>query len=298
MTAGPPLRAEGGALPLTALLITWNEEANLARTLEALTWLPRILVIDSGSTDRTLAILAALPQVEVIQRPFDSFAEQCNFGLQQIRTPWVLSLDADYVVPPELERAMPELLSRAERTNLAGYSLPFAYCIDGQPLRGTLLPPRTCLYRVARGRYRNEGHGHRLQLQGEVARLPWSIRHDDRKPLQRWLQSQQRYLAQEAASLLATPSSALSRIDRLRKHTPLAPLAALLFCLLVRGNALDGRAGFTYALQRAYAELLLLLFLRDQRQPAERTDPAEQANYAPCGSSLVPPLPSDRCLRS
>lgn len=272
MMPGLPPSPEGSTLPLTALLITWNEEANLERTLAALSWLPRILVIDSGSTDRTLEILAAHPQAEVCQRPFDSFAEQCNFGLQQIRTPWVLSLDADYVVPRELHRAMPELLTRAERADLAGYSLPFAYCIDGQPLRGTLLPPRTCLYRVERGRYRNEGHGHRLQLEGQVARLPWAIRHDDRKPLPRWLQSQQRYLAQEAASLLATPSSALSTIDRLRKHTPLAPLAALLFCLVVRGNALDGRAGFTYALQRTYAELLLLLFLREQRQPAQRTD--------------------------
>lgn len=265
MTAGTPRPAEPGSLPLTALLITWNEEANLDRTLAALHWLPRIVVIDSGSTDRTLAILAAQPQVEVCHRPFDSFAEQCNFGLQQIHTAWVLSLDADYVVPRQLETAMPELLARAEQEDLAGYSLPFAYCIDGQPLRGTLLPPRTCLYRVDRGRYRNEGHGHRLQLEGRVARLPWSIRHDDRKPLRRWLHSQQRYLAQEAASLLATPSQALSPIDRLRKHTPLAPVAALLFCLLVRGNLLDGRAGFTYTLQRTYAELLLLLFLREQR---------------------------------
>lgn len=254
-------------LPLTALLITFNEEANLARSLDALRWVPRILVIDSGSTDRTLAILAAHPRVEVRHRPFDSFAEQCNYGLQQIRSPWVLSLDADYVVPAELGRAMAELLARAERNALAGYSLPFTYCIDGQPLRGTLLPPRTCLYRVACGRYRNEGHGHRLQLEGRQARLRWAIRHDDRKPLARWLQSQQRYLAQEAANLLATPSGALSPIDKLRKHTPLAPIAALLFCLLVRGNALDGRAGFTYALQRSYAELLLLLYLRDQRRP-------------------------------
>ncbi len=286
------------APPLTALLITWNESANLARTLAALHWVPRILVIDSGSSDDTLSILAAHPRVEVLYRAFDSFADQCNFGLEQIRSTWVLSLDADYVVPAQLAEALPALLERAEQEGLAGFSLPFAYCIHGQPLRGTLLPPRVCLYRTSRGRYRNEGHGHRLQLQGRVARLPWPIRHDDRKPLERWLASQQRYLAQEAASLLATPSSQLSWIDRLRKHTPLAPWAALAFCLLVRGGLLDGRSGFTYALQRTYAELLLLLFLGELRHRARQTDPAEEGTYAPPGLPHAPPLPSDRCLRS
>jgi glycosyltransferase involved in cell wall biosynthesis len=277
-----PVESPPGAplarLPLTALLITWNETANIARTLAALAWVPEILVIDSGSTDGTLAILASHPQVRVVHRRFDSFADQCNFGLDQIGTEWVLSLDADYGVPAELARALPALLARGDQEDLAGYRLPFRYCIDGAPLRGTLLPPRTCLYRTRRGRYRNEGHSHRVQLQGRVASLPWAILHDDRKPLERWLDSQRRYLAQEAANLLATPSDQLSRIDRLRKHTPLAPWAALVFCLLIRGGLLDGRPGLTYALQRTYAELLLLLFLREQgsrppSRPHELSEP-------------------------
>jgi len=260
-------------LPLTALLITWNEAANLERTLAGLHWVPRILVIDSGSTDATLALLACHQQVEVLHRRFDSFAAQCNYGLEQVQSPWVLSLDADYVVPEELPWALPSLLDRAERERIDGFSLPFTYCIDGHPLRGTLLPPRTCLYRTRCGRYRNEGHGHRLELPGRVERLPWSIRHDDRKPLERWLASQQRYLAEEAANLLATPSARLSAVDRLRKHTPLAPAAALFFCLVVRGGLLDGRAGLTYALQRTYAELLLLLHLREQGSHPPPGDP-------------------------
>jgi glycosyltransferase involved in cell wall biosynthesis len=252
-------------LPVTALLLTWNETANINRTLARLDWVPEIVVIDSGSTDGTLAILAEHPGVRILHRGFDSFASQCNFGLGQIRSEWVLSLDADYGIPEALAEAMPSLLRRADREDLAGYSLPFRYCIDGQPLRGSLLPPRTCLYRTQLGRYRDEGHGHRVVIEGAVAALNMPILHDDRKPLERWLGSQQKYLRIEAANLLGTPSRRLSWVDRLRKHTPLSPLAALTFCLLIRGGLFDGRAGLIYALQRTYAELLLMLMLHEER---------------------------------
>lgn len=75
---------------LTPLLLTYNEEPNIDRTLGGLGWARRIVVIDSGSSDRTLELLAAYSQVEVLTRSFDSFANQCNFGLQHIDTPWML----------------------------------------------------------------------------------------------------------------------------------------------------------------------------------------------------------------
>lgn len=251
---------------VTALVITFNERANIARTLDRLSWIDHVLAIDSGSSDGTLEILASHANVQVLHRPFDTFADQCNYGLAQIRSPWVLSLDADYGVPAALASELPQLLKRADAEGLDGYSFRFRYCIDGQPLRGSLLPPRTCLYRRQGARYDNEGHGHRVRLPGRVAPSGLAILHDDRKPIERWLASQQRYLSIEAANLLATPPSALSRADRLRRNTPLAPLAALIVCLVLRGGLLDGRAGLTYALQRTYAELLLLLLLREARQ--------------------------------
>ena len=65
---------------LTALIITFNEEPNIGRVLERLGWVPRVVVLDSGSTDATLAICATFANVEVFTRPFDSFAGQCNHG--------------------------------------------------------------------------------------------------------------------------------------------------------------------------------------------------------------------------
>ena len=180
---------------ITPLLITHDEIANIKRTLGKLSWARRILVIDSGSTDGTLDVLDADPRVEVIHRPFDSFAEQCNFGLTKIRTPWVLSMDADYRLS---DRLIDELQTLQPSESQAGYSASFIYCIHGHDLRGSLYPPRTVLYRVAGAHYENVGHGHRVSVTGTVSPLRGRIHHDDRKPLSRWLDAQRRYAGREA----------------------------------------------------------------------------------------------------
>ncbi|MFY8148225.1 MAG: glycosyltransferase family 2 protein [Prochlorococcaceae cyanobacterium] len=252
---------------VTPLILTYNEEANIERTLAGLAWAERIVVIDSGSTDRTLELLAADPRVQAIHRPFDSHGQQWNFGLANVSSTWVLSLDADYVVN---ERLVMEIRrSLAVSTELAGYRIPFRYCVFGRPLRGTVLPPRIALFRRDAGHYIDDGHTQDLVLQGSCGTLSAPILHDDRKPLSRWLWAQERYLRLEVAKLRATPKHRLSRADRLRRGKILAPLAVLVICLVVKGGLLDGWRGWFYALQRAYVELLLCLMLIEADLRAE-----------------------------
>src|ERR1043166_23200 len=138
---------------ITPLVITYNEAPNIARTLNKLSWAKRIVVIDSGSTDATLDLLRGYPRVVVIHHPFSDFATQCNFGLTQIDTPWVLSLDADY----ELSNGLVDEIGAFTDTDSVGaYRVPFVYRIYGRPLRGTLYPPRVVLCRAAMARYVNE----------------------------------------------------------------------------------------------------------------------------------------------
>src|SRR6185503_4482951 len=87
---------------ITPMVLTFNEVPNIQRTIERLAWAKRILVVDSFSNDGTCELVRTFPQVDLVQRKFDSFADQCNFGLQQISSPWVLSLDADYVLSDQL----------------------------------------------------------------------------------------------------------------------------------------------------------------------------------------------------
>jgi glycosyltransferase involved in cell wall biosynthesis len=243
---------------ITPLILTYNEAPNIGRVLDSLPWAKRIVVVDSFSTDTTLDILRAYPQVDVFQRVFDSFAQQCNYGLSQIESEWVLSLDADYVVTSGLNH---EIAALETSPNSHGYSVRFKYCVGGQPLRGTLLPPRKVLYRRTSAVYRDDGHAHQVDIAGAIGSLTGYIHHDDRKSLSRWLWAQDRYMIIEAKKLRETPTHALSWGDKIRKQKVLAPWIILVYCLVLKGGLLDGWRGWYYAFQRMFAELLLALRL-------------------------------------
>jgi glycosyltransferase involved in cell wall biosynthesis len=254
---------------VTPLLITYNEAPNIARALSKLAWAKRIVVIDSGSTDGTIEVLARYPQVETIHRPFTDFAEQWNFGFSYVSTPWVLSLDADYESSDEI---IGEMLALAPSEEVSGYAARFIYRIYSRPLRGALYPERTVLFRKNRAQYRMDGHTQRVVVDGIVLALQGPIYHDDRKPLSRWFASQQRYARDEAAHLVATPRQSLSRADRLRLIAWPAPLAVFFYVLFVKRCILDGWPGWFYALQRTIAEMLLALELIELRLQGTRTD--------------------------
>jgi len=261
---------------ITPLIITYDEAPNIRRTLDKLAWARRIVVIDSGSTDGTVEMLQCYPQVEVIGHPFTDFASQCNYGLTQIATSWVLSLDADYELSDALLR---ELESLQPADNIAGYRARFVYRVHGRPLRATLYPPRTVLYRKSRAVYRKEGHGHRVMVDGEILPFDGVIYHDDRKPLARWFASQQRYARDEADYLLGLRPPP-TRADRLRLMAWPAPLAVFFYTLLIKGCVLDGWPGWYYVLQRVVAEILLALEITDRRlrgNSAPASDPTSDA---------------------
>jgi glycosyltransferase involved in cell wall biosynthesis len=245
---------------VTPLLITFNEAANIGRAVEKLAWARRIVVVDSGSTDGTLDILARYHQVALFKRAFDSFADQCNFGLSQVESEWVLSLDADYEMS---DRLLEELSDLHETEGVAGYRASFIYRIHGRPLRGSLYPPRIVLYRVKNARYTNEGHGHRVTVSGDVRALSGVIYHDDRKPLSRWLASQQSYARLEADYLLK--AGVLSTSDRLRRMAWPVPILVFFYVLVVKGCLFDGWPGWFYTLQRVVAECMIALELTDRR---------------------------------
>jgi glycosyltransferase involved in cell wall biosynthesis len=259
---------------ITPLILTYNEAPNIARTLEQLCWAREIVVVDSFSDDDTLEIMSGFPQVRVLQRKFDNFANQCNFGLLEgnIASEWVMNLDADYVLTPDL---IAEISSLIPTDEVVGFTTRFIYCINGRRLRSGVYPPVTVLFRKSKAFYRQDGHAHRVVLDGRIEQLQAPILHDDRKPLSHWLQAQIRYTKLEANKLLGSESSALGWKDQVRRGRIVAPLAMLFYCLVIRGGVLDGWPGFYYAFQRMFAELLLSLYLLDHDLRARIRRPAE-----------------------
>ncbi|MBY0493714.1 MAG: glycosyltransferase family 2 protein [Cyanobacteria bacterium] len=249
---------------ITPLILTFNEAPNIARTLDRLTWARDIVVVDSLSTDDTRAIASRYPNVRFFERPFTTHAEQWNYGLELtgITTPWVLALDADFVLTGEAVRELETLLPPPA---VSGYRASFTYCIDGKPLRSGVYPPVTVLIRRAVARYLQDGHTQRVRVEGTVLPLSARILHDDRKPLSHWIASQVRYMRLEADKLTTAPSSSLGYPDRVRKLIVMAPPLVFLRCLVIEGGMFDGWPGLFYALQRATAELILSLSLVERR---------------------------------
>lgn len=246
---------------LTAVVLTRDEAPNIGRCLERLRWAPRVVVMDSFSTDETVAIAREFPNVDVVQREFDSFAGQCNHALHVVDTEWVLSLDADYLVTEALQSEVGCLTA----SDVAGYRVPFTYCIHGRPLRGSLYPARTVLYRRACARYEDFGHGHRVNIDGTVQDLAGRMLHDDRKSFSRWVANQLRYAKQEADYLETAPEEELGMIDKLRRAIVPAPLAVGFYVMLAKLCILDGWPGWHYTMQRVSAEVLISLELVDRK---------------------------------
>lgn len=254
---------------ITPLILTHNEAANIARTLERLSWAREIVVVDSFSDDETLEIVSGFSNASVIQRTFDSHAGQSNFGLSEtgISTEWVLSLDADFVLTSEF---VDELISLQPAPETKGLCAQLVYCVDGRELRSSLLPELVVLFRRSGAKYVQDGHAHRVHVEGNVEPLQSKILHDDRKPLGRWFEAQRRYMQLEAKKL-GSSTRQLNFADHLRRLRFVAPFAVLFYCLILRGGIFDGWPGLYYAFQRMAAELMLSLYLLEGDLKLSRT---------------------------
>lgn len=249
--------------PAGALVLAFNEEANIARCLRSLSAFPRVVVLDSGSTDRTVAIAGGFPNAEVLHRPFDDFAGQRNHGLAAAFAPddWVLNLDADEELTPRLLRAIRRLEPRpGERAfNLAGL-----VHLRGRPVpRASGFPVYQT--RLVRGDFRfvQVGHGQKAPAcEGPIRALSAPYRHHPfDKGLSDWLARHDRYALQEARAFLdqeggmgwrdwrraaADPIARRQLAKALSMRLPFAPEAVAAYLLLVRGGWLDGAAGREY----------------------------------------------------
>lgn len=244
---------------LAAVVLTRDEGPNIRRCLERLRWVPKVLVVDSFSKDATADIARDFANAVVVQREFDTHANQWSFGVEQANSEWVLALDADYILTDELAT---ELRRLTDDGATHAYQADFVYCIHGRPLRGTLYTPTKILFRRECARYVQEGHTQRLQVDGRAGRLAGMVRHDDRKPLSRWHRNQLAYAALEADHLRGLRPEQRGLTDNLRLHL-LMPVVVPFYCLLVQRGLFDGRAGIYYAMQRTLAEILVALDLLD-----------------------------------
>jgi glycosyltransferase involved in cell wall biosynthesis len=253
---------------ITPLILTFNEAPNIEATLSRLAWAPEIVVVDSFSTDATVELARKFQNVRVVQRRFDSLAQQWSYALTEtgIATEWVLRLDADYRVGRAL---VDEIDALDPADDIGGYSIACRYRVFGRPLGASLYPRNVRLFRRSRGRFYQAGHTEAIAIEGRIVDLKQPYEHDDWKPLERFFQSQVRYMREEQQRIVSVEPGRIDFADRVRRMKYVAPIAVFLYCLFGKGLILEGRAGIYYSFQRAAAELFLSLYLldRDLRGP-------------------------------
>ncbi len=177
----------GAGTPFTVCIITYNEELTLGAALECVGFADEIVVVDSHSTDGTRAVAAAFRSVSrggkevvphVLERDWPGHVEQKNYAMDAASHDWVLSLDADERISPELRREV-EVVLRADSPSADGYSMPRRTHYLGRWIRsGGWYPDRKLrLFRKSRGRWGGINPHDRVEFDGKVKKLRGDIDH-------------------------------------------------------------------------------------------------------------------------
>lgn len=181
---------ENGRPPVSAAIICLNEEANIGRCLDALAWCDDVVVVDSGSTDETLAIVRGHPRTRILHRPFDSYAKQKNYALDHCRHDWVISVDADEVLSPALIEEIGNLAF-----DTAGYEIAIRPFVGSQEIKYGAWNPgyKLRLFRRSCGRWGSSSPHERVILDGRTRRLKHRILHYSYQNRQEFLQRNRHY---------------------------------------------------------------------------------------------------------
>jgi len=226
---------------LSVVLITLNEAANLPRTLESVSWAQEIVVVDSGSTDATLEI-ARKARAHIFEEPWKGFSAQKNSAIAHASCDWVLSLDADEELSPELAREIQTLLSGEPA--FSAYRIPRLNHFLGRPLRhgGYWPDPKLRLFRSGTARFAERPVHESMETAGPIGKLKNPLLHHCYPTLEDYIEHMNRY-STVAAKMLVDSGRAPRSLLSLAWSALLNPAATFIYNYVFRLGFLDGREG-------------------------------------------------------
>lgn len=289
-TNGTPVPAASAApraspsAPVSVMIFTLNEEQNLPSCLDSLGFSDDVIVVDSFSTDRTEAICRERG-VRFFQNPFGGFGTQRNWAMDNTspRHDWILVLDADERVPPEMARELALRLA-SPPPNVGAYRLRRRFHLWGRWLQHSSLYP-TWIVRLVhrpRCRYVNRGHAETQEVQGDIAELDTDLIDENQKGILEWFERQTRYarkdaefeIAEEARparladALSPDPLARRAALKRLARRAPGRAPAYFVYSYVLRGGFLDGEDGLVFCTMRALYQQMVNIHKYDLRKRA------------------------------
>lgn len=235
-------------MTLSVAIVTLNEEANLGRTLESVKWADEIVVVDSGSTDRTCEI-ARQYGAKLVVEPWRGYAAQKNFAIEHCTKTWVLSLDADEEISLGLAQEIRDAIS--DPNGMDGYRMPRLNLFLGRELRhGGFYPdPKLRLFRRGMGFVTGRDPHDRVELRDvskdRIGRFRNPMVHYTYPTLYLYLEHMNRYSTVWNEVEGAKPQRFSINAIALR------PLATFFYNYFVRLGFLDGREGLLLHLYHA-----------------------------------------------
>ena len=243
---------------VSVIVITRDEEHTLADCLESVRWADEIVVLDCGSTDRTVEI-ARIFTGKVFETDWPGFGIQKNRALSHARCDWVLSLDADERVTPDLAE---EIRGRLPHSEANGFVIPFQSSYLGRTMRhGDWRNEKHLrLFRRKAGRFSDDPVHERLIVDGEISTFANPIVHHSFASLEEVLDKVNRYSTAGAERRFA--SGKRSSLFKALSHASWTFFSGY----LLKAGFLDGREGFLLAVSNAegsFYSYMKLAFLRE-----------------------------------
>jgi glycosyltransferase involved in cell wall biosynthesis len=221
---------------LSVAIITCNEAVNIERTLASIAWANEILVVDSGSTDGTIEI-ARNHGAKVLVEQWRGFAPQKNFAIRHCTSDWILSLDADEELSPQLAAEIRELL-KAPKAD--AYFIPRRNFFLGRWIRhgGYYPDPKLRLFRRGTATFAERVVHETMQTTAPTATLHNDLLHHAYQTLTSYIEHMNRY-----STLGAQAITAHGKPRGLLWNALIAPFATFIYNYIFRLGFLDGREG-------------------------------------------------------
>ena len=235
-------------MTLSVCIITLNEEANIARTLKSVKDIAdEIIVVDSGSTDATASIAQSFG-AKVFVEPWKGFARQKNSALEKAACDWILSLDADEEVSPELAGGIQALLNSAQPPRFAGYTMNRRNLYFGRWIRRSGYYPDPKLRLVKRGAAEFELRDvhEDMKMRGDLGHLKGDLIHHAYPTLESFVEHANRYSSLGAGMVARERKVGFSVVNIVVR-----PMVRFLWSYIFRGGFLDGREGLLVLMTHA-----------------------------------------------
>lgn len=245
---------------LSVILITKNESANIRNCIQSVSWADEIIVVDSGSTDDTVAIARQMG-ARVYEHDWPGFGPQKNRALDYASKEWVFSIDADERVTPELRA---EIQSAMSAGNKDSFEIPRLSSFCGRYIHHSGWRPDyvTRLFKRGMGRFTDDLVHERVIATGSTGRLRQSILHESFRDTEQLLAKINQYST--ASALMLRNKNRTSTLKKAVAHA----LWAFLRTYILRAGFLDGREGFMLAVSSAegtYYRYVKLMLLTDKK---------------------------------